>query len=138
MDFLQRGIACAGAVVVSCSWRSSHDVHRPSLFITVFPGDDGATWHIHQGNSIKTPLLATVAKTDTFTVKLQMNGTRRHLWINDKYVLSGNFPAESKTASMRYGAYHHGKGVATVHVTNAKFQLDTPAKLSDPTSANGK
>ena len=39
---------------------------------------------------------------------------------------------------MRHGAYHHGKGLATVHVTNAKFELDTAAKLSEPSAINDK
>lgn len=113
------------------------DPHRPTCFITVFPSRDGSKWHIHSGNNTDTPLLAAVSKADAFTVKLQSDGIRFHVWINGEHVTSGGLGAAMKSASMRYGAYHHGKGVAKVHVTDAKFQLDSTAKLPDPTSANG-
>jgi len=114
------------------------DAHRPTCFVTVFSSEDGAKWQIHRGNSTEKPLLASVPKTDAFTVKLQADGTRYHIWINGKYAASGYFPPASKSTSMRYGAYHHGKGVAKIHVTDAKFQLHSAAKLSEPTPANGK
>lgn len=110
----------------------TEDVHRPMCFITAFPSADGTQWHIHQGNSTETGLLAAVAKADAFTVKLQADGTRYHFWINDKHVVSGGFPRAAKSATMRYGAYHHGKGLAKVHVTDAKLQLKSNAKLPEP------
>ena len=38
---------------------------------------------------------------------------------------------------MRYGAYHHGKGVAKIHVTDARFQLKSNAKLPEPVPQKG-
>lgn len=110
----------------------SQDTHKPLCFITVFPSSDGARWQVHQGNNTGTPLLKTVAKTEVFTVKLQTDGTRYHVWINGKHVTSGNFSRGGTSTSMRYGAYHHGKGLAKVHVTQAMFQLDSTAKLAEP------
>jgi hypothetical protein len=107
----------------------SDDAHKPLCFITVFPSADDTEWHIHKGNKTETPLLAAVAKTNAFAVKLQTDGTRWLVWVNGKQAASGNFSREGSSTSMRYGAYHHGKGLAKVHVTNAKFQLDSTAKL---------
>lgn len=110
----------------------TEDKHRPMCFITAFPSADGTKWQIHKGNSKDRPLLAAIPKVDSFTVKLQADGVRYHVWINDNYAMSGNFPPASKSTTMRYGAYHHGKGVAKVHVTNALFQTDSAEKLIDP------
>lgn len=110
----------------------TEDKHRPMCFITAFPSADGTKWQIHKGNSTERPLLAAISKADSFTVKLQADGVRYHVWINDHYAMSGDFPPTSKSTTMRYGAYHHGKGVAKVHVTNAQFQSDSTAKLLDP------
>lgn len=115
----------------------SNDTHKPLCFITVFSGDDGAKWHIHRGNSTDKPLLAAIPKKDSFTAKLQTDGTRWVVWIDGKQVADGGYPREGKNTSMRYGAYHHGKGVARVHVNNAMFQLNSNAKLSEPSPRTG-
>ncbi len=116
----------------------AEDAHKPMCFITAFPGKDGTKWQIHKGNSTDRPLLAAVPMTDKFAVKLQADGARYHIWINGKYAASGDFPLSAKSTTMRYGAYHHGEGVAKVHVTNATFQLDSTAILTEPTPAKDK
>lgn len=88
----------------------TNDALRPMCFITVFRSDDGSKWHIHRGNNTDRPLLAAVSKTDAFTVKLQADGNRYHVWINGTHAASGDFPPAAKSTTMRYGAYHHGKG----------------------------
>ncbi len=108
---------------------TSTDVHMPLSFTTVFPGADSTKWYIYQSNSTSGKLLATVSKTSTFTVKLQTDGTKFKIWINGALVVSSNYSRLGTSTSMRYGAYHHGKGLATVHVTNALFQLDSNARM---------
>ena len=110
----------------------SDDVHKPLCFITVFPSGDGTKWDIHKGNKTESPLLASIPKAESFTAKLQTDGTRWLVCINGRQAASGDYPREGKSTSLRYGAYHHGKGLAQVHVTKAKFQLDTNAKLPGP------
>lgn len=107
----------------------SDDAHKPLCFITVFPSEDGTKWDIHKGNKTDTPLLASVAKADSFKVKLQTDGTRWLVWINGRQAADGAFSREGKSTSMRYGAYHHGKGLAKVHVIGAGFELDSDAKM---------
>ncbi len=107
---------------------SSSDIRVPMLFLVASEGtaNDGR-WTLYNGNPERpgATALTTVAKTSTFSVKITSNGSRLKLWINGNLEVDKAYSRIGDSSNMRYGAYHHGAGRASVLIYDARFQRDS-------------